>query len=156
MVSAVFLGLAVLWGLIEVVQRRGGTRPRRELPTGRPHPGTANRQRPRTMADLLAEMQAQARAEAASRDSPPSKPASLESAAVDFDAEAEQVARARYEAAEARNVPLTAADHEAFDRALRQAPEVPRSPVASRQRALQRAMIWREVLAPPKALSDRP
>lgn len=69
---------------------------------------------------------------------------------IDRDDDAEALVQRRIEAAQARNREWQASDHTRFDQQIRQvapvaAPAKPRS-------ALQRAMIWREVLGPPVGL----
>lgn len=72
---------------------------------------------------------------------------------VDQDDLAEAIVRRRIQEAEARNQALTPADHRAFDQAIR----TPRRRVAAagtgrRRVPLRDAIVWREVLGPPKAL----
>lgn len=69
---------------------------------------------------------------------------------VDHDDAAEGVARRRITSAAARDGALQASDHARFDRKIREA-ATPPAPARDRS-ALQRAMIWREVLGPPVTL----
>lgn len=71
---------------------------------------------------------------------------------VDQDEAAEAVVERRIREAEARNRPISAADHAAFDAAIRQAgtPAVPDARPGVAQ--LRQAFIWREILGPPKSL----
>ncbi len=72
----------------------------------------------------------------------------------DRDEAAAMIAQRRIDLAEARNRPHAAPDHAAFDQEIRK----PEQPAPSRQRPtlanLREAMIWREILGPPKALQD--
>lgn len=73
---------------------------------------------------------------------------------VDSDDAAAAVVRRRIEAAEARNRPLNEADHQAFHKRLA-AGDGPRAPVTRHSSArLREALVWREILGPPKALED--
>jgi hypothetical protein len=70
------------------------------------------------------------------------------------DEEAEALVQRRIKSAEARNRPHAAADHRVFDQAIR----APSAPVEVRQRltpqGLREALVWREILGPPKSLQD--
>lgn len=70
------------------------------------------------------------------------------------DEEAAAVAARRIRSAEARNRPHEAVDHASFDQSIRK----PEQPVAARSRlnvqGLRQALVWREILGPPKALQD--
>jgi hypothetical protein len=73
---------------------------------------------------------------------------------VDSDDAAAAVVRRRIEAAEARNRPLNEADHRAFHQRLA-AGDTPQGAVARYSSAkLREALVWREILGPPKALED--
>jgi len=83
---------------------------------------------------------------------------------VDLDDAADEVVRRRLREAEARNRALSPEDHRKFDeRIRRKAPLVPEAPRLVRRAAipLRQAVMWREILGPPVALSggdpaDRP
>lgn len=70
------------------------------------------------------------------------------------DEEAEAIVQRRIKQAEARNRPHADADHQSFDKSIRQATE----PVAVRQRltpqGLREALVWREILGPPKSMQE--
>jgi hypothetical protein len=70
---------------------------------------------------------------------------------VDQDDEAEQVAARRIAAAEARGGPLTVADHLTFDSRIRQEPADHTATTAYSSSKLRQAVVWREILGPPKA-----
>jgi hypothetical protein len=70
---------------------------------------------------------------------------------VDEDEQAEAVAQRRFREAEARNRPHAAADHRAFDQRIR-AEGAASAPATTRAEQLRQAVIWREILGPPKAL----
>jgi hypothetical protein len=71
---------------------------------------------------------------------------------VDQDEEAEAVVQRRLKEAEARNRPHADADHRAFDQQIRQ-PQAPLAPGLELTTArLRQAVVWREILGPPKAL----
>lgn len=76
---------------------------------------------------------------------------------VDLDQESAEVARRRREAVARREAPRTAADHAAFDSRIRREPAdatavaVPAPPGAI---DLRQALVWREILSPPKSLRD--
>ena len=73
---------------------------------------------------------------------------------VDTDAEGEAVAARRLREVEVRNRPHQMADHEAFDQRVR-APSVGGDTGAgSPNERLRQAVIWREILGPPKAFDD--
>jgi hypothetical protein len=71
------------------------------------------------------------------------------------DEEAEAIVQRRIKQAEARNRPHAAADHQSFDQAIR----APAEPVELRQRltaqGLREALVWREILGPPKSMQDQ-
>ena len=71
---------------------------------------------------------------------------------VDHDEEAQALVQKRIREAEARNRPLTEMDHKAFDREIRQ--DKGPAPSGSRYTAarLRDAVVWREIMGPPKAL----
>jgi len=69
---------------------------------------------------------------------------------VDQDDEAELIVQRRIREAEARNRSLTRADHQAFDTRIRAEPRVVATP--DTRRSLREAIIWREILGPPKGL----
>lgn len=75
---------------------------------------------------------------------------------VDLDLKSVEVARRRREAAAQREVPRTAADHVAFDTRIRQEPADATAVAAPGPRAvtMRQAMIWHEILSPPRALRD--
>ncbi len=70
------------------------------------------------------------------------------------DEEAEAIVQRRIKQVEARNRPHADADHQSFDKSIRQATE----PVAVRQRltpqGLREALVWREILGPPKSMQE--
>jgi hypothetical protein len=75
---------------------------------------------------------------------------------VDLDLQSIEVARRRREAVAERERPRTAVDHAAFDARIRAQP-ADATAVAlptARPASLREAMIWREILGPPRALSD--
>jgi len=71
---------------------------------------------------------------------------------VDHDEEAQALVQKRIREAEARNRPLTEMDHKAFDREIRQ--DKGPAPSGSRYTAarLRDAVVWREIMGPPKGL----
>ena len=72
---------------------------------------------------------------------------------VDQDDQAEVLVRRRIDAAQARNRALTVADHKAFDRTIRSVPVQSSVPIVGRRPAsIRDAMVWREILGPPKGL----
>ena len=73
-------------------------------------------------------------------------------AVVDQDDEAERLEQQRIAAAEANQRPLTEADHEAFERRIRQEPADKTATHGYTARELRRAMVWREILGPPVSL----
>ncbi len=76
---------------------------------------------------------------------------------VDLRVESEAAVRRRLAAAEANLRPLGAADHAAFDARIRPAPaDRTAAPATPRSRAarLREAIVWREILGPPRALED--
>ena len=80
------------------------------------------------------------------------RPARRQRHEVDSDEGAEAVVQRRIQEAEARNRPLNAADHRRFDARVRSAePVVESTPGIARSR-LQNALVWREILGPPKSM----
>ena len=74
---------------------------------------------------------------------------------VDHDDEAEGIIQRRRIAAQDRDRSLSRADHQAFDKKIRQI-EPDNTRVAKVQRpSLRQAIVWREILGPPLALRDR-
>ena len=75
---------------------------------------------------------------------------------VDLDLESIEVARRRREAVAERERPRTTVDHAAFDARIRAQPAdaTAVAPPAGRSATLREAMIWREILGPPRSLSD--
>lgn len=79
------------------------------------------------------------------------RPARRQRAEVDSDDGAEEVVQRRIREAEARNRPLNAADHRRFDAEIRPtAAEAPKS--GTGRNRLHDAIVWREILGPPKSL----
>jgi hypothetical protein len=72
-------------------------------------------------------------------------------AVIDQDDEAEAIVQRRIQAAEARNRELQATDHRAFDARIRQG-EPAGTPRQPRPFRLKDAVVWREILGPPKGL----
>jgi hypothetical protein len=72
-----------------------------------------------------------------------------ERATVDQDEQAEQVIARRAASAAARSGPLTRADHQAFDRQIRQEPADHTAVRGPTPQQLRDAVIWREILGPP-------
>jgi hypothetical protein len=74
---------------------------------------------------------------------------------VDHDNEAEGIVEARIRAAELRNRSHSEADHRSFHERMTQ-PAAPAQPVqaARKKTRLQQAIIWREILGPPKAFEE--
>jgi hypothetical protein len=75
-----------------------------------------------------------------------------ERAVVDQDDEAERLEQRRIAAAEANQRALTEADHEAFERRIRQEPADKTATRGYTTRQLRQAMVWREILGPPVSL----
>jgi hypothetical protein len=73
---------------------------------------------------------------------------------VDQDDEAEAVVQRRIQAAEARNREHQAADHRAFDERIRSAAAPVAGSTQGTSDRLREAVVWREILGPPKALQD--
>jgi hypothetical protein len=73
---------------------------------------------------------------------------------VDRDDAAAMIAQRRVDLAEARNRPHAATDHAEFDQQIRKEPAsvIARTPPTVAN--LREAMVWREILGPPKALQD--
>jgi hypothetical protein len=71
---------------------------------------------------------------------------------VDQDEGIEAVVARRLREAEARNRPLSAADHVAFDKIVRQGDLTAAAPRRYPTGQLRQAFIWREILGPPKSL----
>lgn len=128
-----------------------------------PAPGAPPRKRvpgkPETLEDLLAEMRGEleraqeldeAEPELASRELPAPV---VSPTVVTFDDAAEAVVASRIKQAAARDGALNAADHARFDRMIRQ--KAPVVVVDTRRRdALRKAIVWREILGPPKGMQD--
>lgn len=68
---------------------------------------------------------------------------------VDQDDGAEQLVARRIAAAEARSAPRTRADHQAFDKRIRQEAADKTATRALATRRLRQAIVWREILGPP-------
>jgi hypothetical protein len=68
---------------------------------------------------------------------------------VDYDDEANAVVQRRIREAEARNRPLTKADHQAFDARIRQKKVDVSTGVPDHIQQLRDAMIWKEILGKP-------
>ena len=82
-------------------------------------------------------------------------PARVAREEVDLDLESIEVARRRREAVAERERPRTAVDHAAFDARIRAEPDATAvAPPAARHATMREAMIWREILGPPRGLSD--
>jgi hypothetical protein len=77
-----------------------------------------------------------------------------ERARVDQDDEAERVIARRAAAAAARSGPVTRADHDAFDRRIRQEPADHTAVRALTPQQLRDAVVWREILGPPVSERD--
>ena len=75
-----------------------------------------------------------------------------ERAVVDQDDEVERLEQQRIAAAEANQRPLGNADHEAFERRIRQEPADKTATRGYTARQLRQAMVWREILGPPVSL----
>jgi hypothetical protein len=73
---------------------------------------------------------------------------------VDQDDEAEHVAARRIAEAEARSGPLSVADHLAFDNRIRQEAADHTAPAGLSAQRLRQAVIWREILGPPKSSEE--
>ncbi len=71
---------------------------------------------------------------------------------VDQDEAAEAVVQRRIREVEARNRPLNAADHAAFDQTIRQGDALDAAGKRYPTDQLRQAFIWREILGPPKSL----
>lgn len=72
---------------------------------------------------------------------------------VDADEGADAVVQRRIREAQARNRPHAAADHRAFDQRIR-TEGAAAAPATTRAEQLRQAVIWREILGPPKALDE--
>ena len=70
----------------------------------------------------------------------------------DQDDSAEAIVQARIDAAEARNRAFSEADHESFHERFMQGDAPAGAPARHTNRKLREALIWREILGPPKAL----
>lgn len=70
------------------------------------------------------------------------------------DDEAAAIAARRIQQAEARNRPHAMADHAGFDKAIREGEPTASTPRRLSVRGLRDALVWREILGPPKALQD--
>ncbi len=77
-----------------------------------------------------------------------------QSAPIDYDNEAETLVARRIVAAQLRNGAINPEDHRRFDAAIRTTKPVAVPAPETRARALRRAMIWHEVLSPPRSLRD--
>jgi hypothetical protein len=75
-----------------------------------------------------------------------------ERAVVDQDDQAERLEQQRIAAAEANQRALTEADHEAFERRIRQEPADKTATRGYTIRQLRQAIVWREILGPPVSL----
>jgi hypothetical protein len=75
-----------------------------------------------------------------------------ERAVVDQDDQAERLEQQRIAAAEANQRALTEADHEAFERRIRQEPADKTATRGYTLRQLRQAIVWREILGPPVSL----
>jgi hypothetical protein len=64
------------------------------------------------------------------------------------------VAARRIQEAEARNRPHAAADHRAFDERIRDGGAQDAGAARFGGDRLKQAMVWREILGPPKALEE--
>jgi len=84
-----------------------------------------------------------------SLETPPNRPGRV---IVDQDDGAEQLVARRIAEAEARSGPRTRADHQAFDRRIRQEPADKTAVRPPRTKQLRDAVLWREILGPPVAL----
>ena len=155
------------WILVFVVAWSVSVAMRRWV-NARPRDGTLDRgvvRRPAdpalTMAQVLRQLD-KIRTEAGRRPSPrrmPAAPMAAESRVVvgqrservmvDRDEEAAAVAQARIDQAEARNIPLDRASHQAFDEQIRQAAAEGPSPARLTVRQLRDAFVWSEILGPP-------
>lgn len=71
---------------------------------------------------------------------------------VDQDEAAEQLVQRRIADAEARNRPLDAADHRAFDKHVREQPAAKTQIAGFSVKDLRNAVVWREILGPPPGL----
>ncbi|MEO8636537.1 MAG: hypothetical protein ABI587_14775 [Gemmatimonadales bacterium] len=80
------------------------------------------------------------------------RPARRQRVEVDADDGAEAVAQRRIREAEARNRPLNAADHRRFDAQIRPAVTAEAPKAAAGRNRLQDAIVWREILGPPKSM----
>jgi hypothetical protein len=75
-------------------------------------------------------------------------------AVVNADAEAEAIVERRIREAEARNRPHAEVDHQAFDQRIRVGNAAPGAVPPSMADRLRQAIIWREILGPPKAFDE--
>ncbi|HSB54268.1 MAG TPA: hypothetical protein VLD58_07920 [Gemmatimonadales bacterium] len=82
----------------------------------------------------------------------PSEPASRVRAVVDQDEAAEGVVARRLREVEARNRPISAADHAAFDKSIRQGDGATTAPARFGADRIRQAFIWKEILGPPKSM----
>jgi len=77
---------------------------------------------------------------------------------VDQDDDAEAIVQARIRAAEMRNRPHLEVDHRSFhERVMQQAAQTPAPPGEAERRGrarLRAAVVWREILGPPKAFEE--
>jgi hypothetical protein len=70
------------------------------------------------------------------------------------DEEAAAVAARRIQQVESRNRAISAADHASFDEAIRQVSVPSAVPPRLTKQGLREALVWREILGPPKALQE--
>ncbi len=82
------------------------------------------------------------------------RPARRQRVEVDSDDSAEEVVQRRIREAEARNRPLNAADHRRFDAEIRPAAAAPAPKPGTGRSRLHDAIVWREILGPPKSLQE--
>lgn len=122
---------------LEQAVEQGGVGP----PAGRP---TAPRRPPVEPAEARQSLEATPRV--VSLETPVRR---AERAVVDHDEEAERVIARRAAAAAARSGPITNADHEAFERRIRQEPAEHTAVRALTPQQLRDAVVWREILGPP-------
>lgn len=80
------------------------------------------------------------------------RPARRQRVEVDSDDSAEALVQRRIREAEARNRPINAADHQRFDAQIRDAAPVVAAKAATKRSRLQDALVWREILGPPKSM----
>jgi hypothetical protein len=156
-----FVLLVTAWMVIAAIRRLSRERPRGG--SGDLTPPRRPTEPARTMAQVLREIE-QMRAEVGKREpgrriqraSPvpvegkPSRPARV---IVDYDEAAAAVAQARIQQAEARDVPLDQATHQAFDEQIRQESAEAKPSGTLTVQQLRAAFVWSEILGPPGGLS---